>query len=389
MKKIGVLTYFGGLNCGTNLQAYASLCAVRSVLPNHVVEIVPYSSFRRSSRPYLSNATLRTLLGDMRRIASYRLFVREHLEVKKVFVSLDYSDATDWITARKYDAILVGADTVWELHRSELRNLPEDELTAYWLSPEINAHKVLLAGSAKSETIGELTERRCAAARASLREFSWLGPRDFPTKRLIEGLSPERNGRTEVVPDPTFSLDIDFTSCESYLSKRAISFERPIVCFHHLRKDVWAEGVAKLFRQAGYLIASFRPTTFADFHFNDLSPMEQLGLYRRFALVVTHRFHDTIFCLKSGSAMLTYPASKEVVDDVGDSKYASLLRDFGLESTNFVEDIDALSENDIFERGMAAIIAFNAARDSVGVKVKECASAYVDFVRRATNSLNA
>ena len=40
--KIGILTYYGDLNCGTNLQAFATLSAVKDIFPDSRVEIIDF-----------------------------------------------------------------------------------------------------------------------------------------------------------------------------------------------------------------------------------------------------------------------------------------------------------------------------------------------------------
>ncbi len=44
--KIGLLTYYGDLNCGTNLQAYATFSAIKNVYPNDTVEVIPFHGFK-------------------------------------------------------------------------------------------------------------------------------------------------------------------------------------------------------------------------------------------------------------------------------------------------------------------------------------------------------
>ena len=77
--KIGILTYFGDLNFGTNLQAYTTMCSVQKVFPDAEVEIVPIHSFKNVNRPYLSSATPVSLYRDFIRIRKYTQFVKVKL----------------------------------------------------------------------------------------------------------------------------------------------------------------------------------------------------------------------------------------------------------------------------------------------------------------------
>lgn len=40
---------------------------------------------------------------------------------------------------------------------------------------------------------------------------------------------------------------------------------------------------------------ALRPCYYADYVFNDLSPLEYSGISKFFSGVITHRFHDTVF----------------------------------------------------------------------------------------------
>lgn len=136
--KIGILTYYGDLNCGTNLQAFSTLKAVKSIYPNDCVEIIPFHGFKPDIHPYFSNCTIKSLLNDWTRIRKYQQFKKQQLEVKSDRIIQSPVQALAYIKNCHYDVIFIGADTLLELNR-----LPRqyDGLSAYWLSPEIKAKK--------------------------------------------------------------------------------------------------------------------------------------------------------------------------------------------------------------------------------------------------------
>src|SRR6185369_2148114 len=127
-----------------------------------------------------------------------------------------------------------------------------------------------------------------------------------------------------------------------YLDRRRMRLSSPLVCLHLLRSSTWAPALANLFRKAGYLVASLRPASYADLIFTDLSPFEQLGLYKHFALVITHRFHDTIFSLKNLTPVLSFPEHATDITPHGESKIATLLKSFGVKETSYIGDRRAL-----------------------------------------------
>ena len=101
--KIGILTYFGDLNFGTNLQAYSTMVSVQNAFPDSYVEIVPIHSFKNVNKPYFSNATPMSLYRDIKRIRKYAGFVEEQLHVTNDVVIKDTETGLSFIRARKYD----------------------------------------------------------------------------------------------------------------------------------------------------------------------------------------------------------------------------------------------------------------------------------------------
>ena len=125
--KIGILTYYGDLNFGTNLQAYSTYLMVKSLHENDEVEIIPFHGFYNFNKPFKSTS-IKSVLRDCERIRKYAEFRKKYLNIKKDRTIRDVKKAISYINDRGYDRIYVGADTVLELDR--LRK-GEDGLSAY------------------------------------------------------------------------------------------------------------------------------------------------------------------------------------------------------------------------------------------------------------------
>lgn len=72
-----------------------------------------------------------------------------------------------------------------------------------------------------------------------------------------------------------------------------------------------------------------------------MSPLEQVGLYRYVSFVITHRFHDGVFCMKNHTPALIYVKRGKEMMMGGDSKHISLLKDFGLYPQAFLGALDS------------------------------------------------
>lgn len=322
---IGLLTYYGDLNnCGTNLQAYATYMALKKFYPNDTVEIVPIHTFIALSK-YMRYLPFLTYPFYHKMEKKYSQFKKECLNVQQEYLIKDVDEALAFVADRKYDKIYIGADTVLELDK-----LPEnfDGLSVYWLK-DIKAKKYLISASAKNVEFTSLSEKQKKDMRDAISQFAGIAVRDRATWNLFSHFLPENKIR--YVSDPTFTLDIDNRVTESYLEKRGIVIPEKSVLIHATFSEKWPRKIVKQLHRLGYVVFAPRFNTWADVMLNDMSPLEQLGIYKYFEFVITHRFHDCIFCLKNNVPALLYIKNKkELSTEAGESKHISILKDFGL-----------------------------------------------------------
>lgn len=334
--KIGLLTYYGDLNCGTNLQAYATLKVIRQAYPNDDVEIIPFHGFKLRKMPYKTFSPV-NIYHDMLRFKKYSEFKKVNLGVRKDVVIKDVDKALWYIADRNYDVIYVGADTLLELDR-----LPEvyDGLSAYWLK-DIKARKVLIAASAKNVTYENLTNRQKVEIAKAARQFDSIGIRDRATHKLFASVLGD-DFIIKYVPDPTFTLDVDYSYIEHYLNKRKITIPENSVFVQFFGDDYWLNEAIKEVKAAGYTVVTNRGVSWSDIVLIDMSPLEQLGLYKYVSFAITHRFHDGVFCMKNHTPVLIYVKSmKTFMTNDGESKHVSLLKDFGLYPQAFLGAVDS------------------------------------------------
>lgn len=383
MKKIGILTYLREYaNIGTNMQAYCTLWALQRAFPHDRVELIDYAGWRPIPKPYLSDATMDSLKSDARRIAKYRRFFRQELVFSNQrLISSRRDRALEFIAAQGYDAIYVGSDTVLEQ-----RGAAKDAPTAFWLSPDLAAKKFLIAASAHNLTFEALSKDQRRKIQASLDDFTLLGVRDEATHRVMSHFVGDGDPRLQLVPDPTFSFRIDYGPANRYLQQRGIVFDRPVVCLHVLRDTPWAADLAARFREAGYLVASLRPARFADLTFSDLCPFEQVGLYRFFDLVVTHRFHDTVFSLRNGTPVIPFVEFRKDVTTYGESRLHSLFRSFGLEAPSLLRN-GKLTADFLYGVHGDVVAAFRERRDSIERTIDQHRQRYAAFVAQSVAAL--
>lgn len=371
--RIGLLTYYGDLNCGTNLQAYATLKAVKNVFPEDNVEIIPFHGFTPPDvKPYFYNCSPFSLYRDCRRILGYKRFVKCYLGIDKDVVIKDPKLGLDYLESLSYDRIYVGADTLLELDRIPKKY---DGLSAYWLSPKIPSKKYLISASSKNVSYDSLTDKQREDMRACVLNYDGITVRDKSSYSLITRFVDE--SKVKIIPDPTFTLEIDYRFTDNYIKRRNLDLSNTI-CLHPLKDDKWTRGFARLLKKKGYKVASFRPAYWADIELNDMTPLEQLGIYRYFVCFITHRFHDTVFCIKNNCPVISYPVSMEYTDKNGNSKYSTLLDHFGLKDLCLVTDRKKIVPLELFKQMERVILEYPSFSESINVVINEIKQQYMD-----------
>lgn len=375
MMRIGLLTYYGDLNFGTNLQAYATLQALKRKYPHDTVEIIPFHSFRNRLIPYKS-FSVKSIYRDIVRICKFLRFKKDFLEIKSCDpVIQDVSKALKYIKERMYDIIYVGADTLLELDR-----LPQKEkgLSAYWLK-DIKAQKILIAASAKNVDYKLLDNFQKQEMTIAVNQFSALGVRDIPTYQLMESFNCKE--KLEYVPDPTFTYNIDYNYAELYWKRKGILPPKKSILIHPYKNEVWLDKIVEELKKEGFFIASMRPKKWANLVMNDLGPLEQTGIYHYFTCVITHRFHDSVFCLKNRTPFLLYVSNSKYKNADGESKQTSILKDFGLYPNCFLGYADEnIIVDNIVDRINSAKEVFAVNKIKERLEEKKCA--YLDFLTK-------
>ena len=345
MKKIGILTYFSGVNPGTYLQALSVYRSVRKVYPNDFVEIINYRYFVDAKRPCFSSSSLRSLYNDFCKIRKYHICESQLPLSKNKLLSSNYQSAISFNIKQNYDVIYVGSDTTLELFRA-----PDDEITPFWLSEEVQAKKIFIAASARGTDFKDLSNSQKDKLTNALNSFDAISVRDEATKRLMNALIGTDKNIVKL-SDPTFAFDIDYSYADIYVkSKKLDLVKRPLICLHLIRDMKHKDEFCKLLKNHGYTIASLRAARYVDILVNDLSPFEFAGIFKYFDVLLTNRFHDTVFSIKNDTPVITFPTAQYYQNANGESKHSSLLSDFGLLDTNFIPNINELSPNEIYQK---------------------------------------
>lgn len=380
--KIGILTYFWQDNPGSFLQALAVLRALERRLPQAHIEFIDCRYERGGFHIAKRYVNPLALLEGWRRYQAYRQCQRQHFPLsERRLVTYRYDEAARFIEHLRYDMIVVGSDTVLEMRRPYKY---VGELPIYWLPPSLKCRKVGCAVSSNAQTYDLFPPALRERAAESARGFDLIGVRDDITFGLMQDLGLKDDPRLMRVPDPTFSLDIDYGPIEEYLRTKGIDLSGPAmgVCLPH----ELGRPVTQHYRRQGMKVVSLNQGPYADFAPWDLSPLAWAGIYRYFDVMITERFHGTIFSLKNGTPVITLEVGVPGHIAPGCvSKRYSLWQSLGMLDTNYVS-LDRMRDTEaVCRTADAARAGFD--RQAVAEKLRLLRQEFDRFMDKAAGLL--
>lgn len=296
--KIGILTFHDVFNPGAFLQAYATQMLL--IRMGHEPEIINYNppAHRYHPMQYALKQGWRLPFNLKRwndRFVQYLAFSKARKSHLKL--SVLHENRAD-IARTHYDAVLVGADIVWNF---KLQNLGKDPV---FFGEGLSADKLIaFAPSCGACTVDDDIPEYVSQG---LGRFDSLSARDPNTAEIVKKAS----GRSaEVICDPTFhiidQID-DFPNRDQrrdfilvYLLPGQFTSQRLIKQVQALSSQTKLPVYSVLYRHE-----------WADKNIIKCDPFQWLDLIRNASYVVTNTFHGTIFSiLTKANFVLEYNAA--------------------------------------------------------------------------------
>lgn len=306
--KIGIITWFGGPNYGTNLQAIALQRYLRNC--GYHVEIINFSppepaqKIKKTFWQRVANQPQK--YADKYSNKKYKEEITQKLykiesEVNKNCVFTEnVKDESDYIRiCNEFDILIFGSDQIWN---------PNWYHKYYYADyPEIKAKKVSYAPSLGVLCINKDQEINI---RGSLQSFSSVSVRENQGADIIENIT---GSRPQVVMDPTFLLDaqqwedvleIPQSPNEGYVLSMFLTDNS-----HHWR-------AAEKFAKCHHLKHIILPYTgFSYMQRGEIKPdiglRELLSLIKGAQFILTDSFHITVFSIIFGREFYTFMRFKD------------------------------------------------------------------------------
>jgi hypothetical protein len=229
-----------------------------------------------------------------------RKFVRGNIALSAASCTTGSLDrARTFVASQGYDAVVSGSDTVWQLARIGDAEPPH----LYYQPGFASARKIAFAVSADpiTDRSALLDPRRRDALLAAAADFDFIGVRDAATIDLLADLGVPRE-RLQFMADPTILHDFS-ALVEMPLPRR----DGPPVAGVALGSAALARAVTHVLVAKGWDVTNHLGLAPAA---AQALPSETIGgrLGRLAAqdLLVTDRFHSSIFTLKHGKAPVVF-----------------------------------------------------------------------------------
>jgi hypothetical protein len=323
--RIGILTYFWALNPGTLLQAYSTYNTVKNSFPTDEVELIDVK-FRKVhfkiAKSYLFSPEI-----IFRAYSRYILYQEAYKDVKfsvGQYTGKDAKKALDFIKKQEYDAIIVGSDTIFQLYDW---NLDKEMLPFYYLEG-VDTKKIMLAASCGSTSINDFSDNMKKVAYKSLNDFYKLGVRDKNTFDLFAELKGNNDNLT-ILPDPTFTYEIDQERTRKTLEKYNFNFKIPSVILSLPDKFKLLSDTIRYFKSIGWNIITFDYKKYADYCFF-VEPAVWAGIPKFVDMVITDRFHGSVFSIRNNTPVIAVDCDTRRISIANSSKNKCLLEEYGL-----------------------------------------------------------
>ena len=324
--KILIITFTSGVNPGTIMQALGVQTAMKSLWPDAQVDFLDFPDFKsggisvRGKKDGIVN-TIKQKSFAAYRFMKYIKLRKKHFHYSEKVDLFDYTEA-QIAFIKEYDIAVIGSDTILEQAYSQ-----GGMIGLNWMPLPIK--KIYFAASASPANFDSTDELKKVA-----NEAMFIGLRDELTiKYFIDKLGIDKD-RIIKQPDPSYFLDISNFKLSRRYAKRFTPGKKYALYnfnsnFPHRRV------LADLIREKGYVVVSSAYNPYADICIDTIDAFEWAGVFPLIDIVVTERFHDSVFALRNEKPVIAIDWDPSRFAKGGDSKTLRILEDYGLQEYHF------------------------------------------------------
>lgn len=324
--KILIITFTTGVNPGTIMQALGVQTAMKSLWPDAQVDYLDFPDFKRGGigvrgkKDRIVN-TIKQKVFAAYRLMKYIQLRQKHFHYSEKVNLFDFTEE-QVVSIKEYDLVVIGSDTILEQAYSQ-----DGQIGLNWMPLPIK--KIYFAASASPANF-EPTDELSKVVNEAL----FIGLRDELTiKFFIDKLGIDKD-RIIKQPDPSYFLDITHFQLSGRYKKCFVSGNR--YALYNFNSDFpHRRALADLLRSKGYGVVSTAYNPYADICIDTIDAFEWAGVFPFVDIVVTERFHDSVFALRNEKPVIAIDWDPSRFAKGGDSKTLRILEEYGLEKNHF------------------------------------------------------
>lgn len=333
-RKLGILTFhYNYINEGSLLQAYCLVNNLKNNLPGYDIEIIDHQ-YKSKLKVYGEKTK------NPRTKALYN-FIQNSLPLSKNKF-FDDSKKTFKFINENYDALVVGSDEIWRMHYEKKFFLynPKDPWNPafpniYWPDKSVKTPKIAYAACIGNTKLNNIPLIHKLKMKRILDNFSLLSVRDKNTKSFLKWLDPKLEEKAEIIPDPSFSIDISSLvnkkNIKTKLEKLGVDFSKPRVAllFPNYLNDKNTDEAINYFKSEGYQIISlseYNEKSDIDLSRESFNPLEWIGIFGFMDICISQRMHGCISSILNNIPFIALDS--RTIN--GESKIKDLMRSFNL-----------------------------------------------------------
>jgi hypothetical protein len=331
--KIGLLTFHDGINYGGFFQMYSTYTFFKE--KGYDIEVINYKNIKHhiNEKRYLYTSNLKGLGTTLAKESKFKKCLN-NLKITKRVYSLDEGFVA------KYDAIIVGADIVWNYEWKFLGSIK-----AYVLD---NIKHPNIISFVPSCGFVDLKNSIPNYFVNGVKNFKQISVRDELTQSVIEqslGYKPE------ILLDPTFIINYDSIKLPKLKERNEKKY---ILIYSFINNTLQSNEIIKHAKINNLeIIAVGYKIDWADRNLNDIGPFEWLEFFKNANFIYTSTFHGTLFALhyKKNFCTLNNPKIEKKIKNVIEITKLNrrILNDKSQIKNLFQEDINYLEVSKYLE----------------------------------------
>lgn len=372
--KILIITYLNSFSPGTFLQAYGLQKGLMETFPK---ADICFLNSKDIVRPRKNGTVKQSTIKDIikqRLSAALRLLQvyylqKKHFKIigKKIeLFNFNCQEVANLIN--KFDLLVIGSDTILE----NVTNNNNTQIGIMWPDDHIKIKRVYFSASAAPARFllsGELK----ADLKERISKFSFIGLRDEITMSLFKNVLDNTGVAPVKQPDPTYFIDLsEFKLPFYYRSKLKKKAKYCLFTFNKQFK--YRDELIEILKKENYTLVAIQYIPGVDICFSGINPLQWGSIFGYCDLIVTERFHDTVFALRHCKPVISVDWDESRFSQTFNSKTKSILKDYNLDNfhvtitdivgldkfKSILKNIPSFSVNDINRKNNENISLSNA-----------------------------